>query len=85
MPDIVIVDRSRIFTKPDYCIHGTTTCYNCGHDCWLGDQTIKTVLAGAYPLCLDCANEFSAQGLLPEPKHVEREHVQDHRRADGPH
>jgi hypothetical protein len=66
--------------KPDYCIHGRTTCQSCGDWCWLGTATFEAVSSGAaWPLCKPCAARLIPPGQRPVG------HLDDHRRADGPH
>ena len=65
---------------PDYCTHGRTTCIACDEWCWLGHATVRIVSDGeALPLCRPCAVK-----LIP-PNAKLLGHVEDHRRADGPH
>jgi hypothetical protein len=80
---VVIVDRSHLFGKPAYCLHGETFCVRCGHACWLGDKTVEAVKGGMRPLCLDCATELRADGAWAD---IEPDgNLGDHRRAEGPH
>lgn len=78
---IILLDRVGP-DLPDYCTHGYVTCVRCGLLCWLGDKT-KEVVANkqAFPVCLDCAEAVLPPGARPERAF----HVEDHRRADGPH
>lgn len=82
--NIIILDRVVKNALPDYCVHGYASCIRCDHMCWLGHETEKVVASlEASAICLDCANELHAAGLLPLDKATT--HVQDHLRADGPH
>ena len=80
---IVVIDRSVVGQKPDYCVHGETFCMRCGENCWLGDKTAEAMLSGARPLCHDCALELYHAGHLPLEKRVA--HLHDHLRSEGPH
>jgi len=78
--DVIILDRVVKGTLPEYCCHGYASCVRCNELCWLGHETEKIVASQrASALCLDCANEL--KGVLGEPAF----HVEDHKRADGPH
>jgi hypothetical protein len=73
----VTLDRVDPDSLPPYCVHGRTTCVVCGHWCWLGDKTYEVVHSGqCQPVCLLCARK-GGTGLTG--------HIEDHRRADGPH
>ena len=77
--DVVVLERIEPGVTPEYCIHGKTTCYGCNEWCWLGDKTHEVMMAGnTLGMCLQCADKML-------PKQHPREHVHDHRRADGPH
>lgn len=78
---VVVLDRIEPGETPPYCIHGRVTCAGgCGEWLWLGDKTHDLVLSGrAAPLCKPCALR-----LIP-PTARRTGHVDDHRRADGPH
>jgi hypothetical protein len=78
MSTVVVVHRSVIDELPPYCIHGESFCTYCGLGVWLGTETLAAVLAGALPLCVQCATEVI-------PRDAEKVHLTDHLRADGPH
>jgi hypothetical protein len=77
---VVLLDRIEPGWTPPYCTHGRATCITCDEWCWLGDKTHEVVVSGrAAPMCMQCAARLV-------PTDAERAgHVQDHRRADGPH
>ena len=81
--NVIVLDST---TKPqedlEYCVHGQTECYaGCGAWLWLGDKTVQLVASGqVVGLCLSCA-----QRLIPPDRQTPTGHVDDHRRADGPH
>lgn len=81
--NVVILDPT---TKPaedlEYCVHGQALCYaGCGTWLWLGDKTHELLLSGTtVGLCIPCA-----QRVIPPERHTPTGHVDDHRRADGPH
>lgn len=82
--DVVVVDRVRKDELPEYCVHGYATCVACQEMCWLGSETERAVVAGEmFPLCLDCATRLLPRD--PEAQRVGSLHLDDHRRADGPH
>jgi hypothetical protein len=79
---VVVLDRIEPGQPvPDYCIHGRATCVGgCGEWVWLGSETVKLVESGrAQPVCRECVR------LLVSPDVRLTGHVEDHRRADGPH
>ncbi len=80
-PKWVVTDRIEPgVAQPEYCIHGRATCIRCDDWVWLGDQTYKLVASGeAAPICRQCAGR-----LIPEGTPTIG-HINDHRRADGPH
>lgn len=78
---LVVLERVVKDTLPDYCVHGYATCINCNFPCWIGHETEK-VLTGdqnIFAVCLDCAPQMIPEGTEPS------QHLEDHRRADGPH
>ncbi len=77
---LVVLDRiTDESTLPDYCVHGRATCVACGHWCWVGSKTHDVITGGdAKPVCMECAQEYYDPG-------TRLGHVDDHRRADGPH
>ena len=80
---VVCLDRVADVKQPDYCCHGYAQCVRCYEYCWLGHKTEQIVTSGeAFPVCLPCMTELAAeQGLTP----LDALHVEDHKRADGPH
>jgi hypothetical protein len=80
---IVVLDRVADVKEPDYCCHGYAQCVRCYEYCWLGHKTEEYVTSGkAYPVCMSCAIKIGEeQGLNP----MDAEHLEDHKRADGPH
>lgn len=82
---VIILDRAIPDETPDYCVHGYATCVRCDHPCWLGSETAKVVTAGkAYALCRECVRVLVMEGVWPtDTKRIG--HIDDHRRADGPH
>lgn len=77
---VVILDRIEPDIVPEYCCHGRAPCIRCQEWCWLGHKTRDVVAeARAMPLCKQCAHEVIPPGTKAT------EHVEDHRRADGPH
>lgn len=81
--NIVVVDRSHIFGKPPYCIHGESLCIRCEKGVWLGSKTVEAVKSGLMPICMECVIELRTEGVLRSPIPVD--HIRDHLRADGPH
>lgn len=84
---VVVVERVHPFgIEPDYCVHGRTRCFCCNAWCNLGTDTYQAVMAGAHPICLECAKKmwesFVEQGIEPPQPDA---HLTDHLRADGPH
>jgi len=79
---IVVLDRIVEGETPSYCIHGRATCMGeCGEWVWLGSETVNTVRSGAsIPLCRQCAAT-----MIPPESRMPVGHIDDHRRADGPH
>lgn len=56
---------------------------SCDHAVWLGDKTVDIVVKRqALPLCLPCAKALKQMNLMPNRP---SDHVDDHRREDGPH
>jgi hypothetical protein len=77
---VVALDVVEPGEVPDYCVHGKAVCIACGEWVWLGDRTLDLVASGqALPLCVPCA----AKNIPYGGERVG--HVEDHRRADGPH
>lgn len=77
---IVVLDRIEPGEpKPDYCVHGRATCVTCTEWVWLGHTTEKLVSSReCAPMCKQCAAKYA------RPEH-RIGHVDDHKRADGPH
>jgi hypothetical protein len=80
--NVIVLERIVEGETPDYCVHGRATCMgNCGEWVWLGSETVKVVQKGDHmPLCRECAAV-----MLPVGKQMPIGHIDDHRRADGPH
>jgi hypothetical protein len=79
-PLVVVLERIvPLGVKPDYCIHGRIQCWNCDQWCWLGHETVKAVQRGVVGVCRECAVTLIPKGSKPI------NHIEDHRRADGPH
>lgn len=77
---VVVLDLVTQDGQPPHCVHGYTTCMQCGQPVWLGHESERIVSSGeAYPICLPCATTD-----IPWTEQPHR-HVQDHLRADGPH
>jgi hypothetical protein len=56
MTQVVLLDRVRPGTGPDYEVLGYASCAACDELCWLGSRTHQLVASGsARPLCLDCS------------------------------
>jgi hypothetical protein len=75
----IVLDRIEPGVIPEYCTHGRATCGVCQEWVWLGHASHDVVKTRqAAPLCMQCANQYG------DPSKISN-HVQDHRRADGPH
>ena len=65
---MVVLERVEPGVVPDYCVHGTVTCFNCNDWCWLGDKTFEVVSAGkATGMCMQCAIEINEKYPLGDP------------------
>lgn len=77
---VIVLERIEPGRAPDHCVHGRATCVGCDNWVWLGDATSQVVGSGqALPMCRECAER-----MIPHDQASFR-HVDDHRRADGPH
>lgn len=78
---IVVLDRVIQGHVTEYCIHGYTICVMCQHPVYCGSESIKVLRdTNTLPVCVQCAKEkLNVDGRQPDG------HVNDHRRADGPH
>lgn len=81
--NVVVLDTTATPAEElEYCVHGRVQCYTgCGAWLWLGDKTVELVRSGTVVgLCIPCA-----QKVIPPERQKPTGHVDDHRRADGPH
>lgn len=82
---VIVLDRVVEGVTPEYCLHGSAQCVRCHNWVHLGHETSKVVQSGqAHPVCMECVHELVASGEWPADQKPSS-HVQDHRRADGPH